>query len=451
MIRIANAQGFWGDRNDAAAQVMEHDRDIDYLTLDYLAEVSMSIMAIQREKNPEWGYARDFLNVVRTLIPYWKEDAKVVLISNAGGLNPEACAKACMDILKEESCPLKLALVDGDDVLPVLQSEEGNFTNLDSGKNISTVQDCLVTANAYLGAEGMLKALQEGAQLIITGRIADPSMAVAPCMHHYSLDWHDYDFLASATLAGHLIECGTQVTGGIWTEWLSIDSPENLGFPIVEIHEDASLIIGKVKNTGGVVNTATVKEQLLYEIGDPSAYLSPDVIVSIMDLSLEEVGKDRVQIRGAKGRAPSDQYKVSATYRDGFRAEGMLSIVGADAVKKGRRCGEVILKRLENAGLSPERYLVECLGAGDSVGGILPKGDPLEIILRIAVADKNKEVLQYFSKELAPLVTNGAPGLSGYTSGRPKPRPIFGFWPCLIPKDKCKVTCQLFEVTNGHS
>lgn len=436
IIRIGNAQAFWGDSPSAPARLVEQQPNLDYLTLDYLAEVSMSIMAIQREKDPSAGYARDFLDVVKSLAPFWLKGSRVKVVTNAGGLNPLACAEACKKIVEELGCPhIKIGVITGDDVLPFFKNlSDSTFGgNLDSGESISKIKPHLMTANAYLGAKSISSAILAGADIVITGRVADPSLTVGPCAAHFGWSWEDYDSLAGATVAGHLIECGTQVTGGIFTNWLDIKDPFNIGFPVAEISADGSCTITKPLNTGGLVNIPVVKEQLLYEIGDPNAYLSPDVTVSFLALKLSEIGKDRVHITGAKGLPPPPSYKVSATYRDGFRTEGMLTIFGQHAEKKARLCGEIILKRLCQLGFDIQNSSIECLGINGVAPGIIhPKHDSLECILRISLSDSRYEALECFTKELASLVTSGPQGVTGYISGRPHIRPVFGYWPTLI-------------------
>jgi acyclic terpene utilization AtuA family protein len=447
-LRIANAQGFWGDQPDAAARLVAQAPDLDYLTLDYLAEVSLSIMAIQRQRDPEAGYARDFVDVVRSLVPYWQEGGKVRVVANAGGLNPEACAKACLRALREARCHGKhIALVTGDGVLDDLQThaEAPHYANLETGAPATVVVDRLVTANAYLGAAPIVEALEQGADIVITGRTADPSLAVGPCMHHFGWSAGDYDRIAGATVAGHLIECGTQVTGGFSTEWLDLPDPANMGFPIVETDDSGACVVTKPTGTGGRVSVPTVKEQLLYEIGDPGDYLSPDARVSFLTLTVAEEGPDRVRVSGATGGAPPDTYKVSATYREGYTATGMLTIFGRNAVAKARKCGEVIIERVRKAGYDLAQHHIECLGAGDAVPGVLPAPELLETVLRVIVADPNKAAVERFAKEIAPLVTSGPQGVTGYATGRPRVRPVFGYWPCLVPCER--VTPQVEVMT----
>lgn len=453
VVKIANAQAFWGDQNEAAARLLQEQPDLDYITLDYLSEVSMSIMAGQKAKDPRFGYAHDFIDVIKSLAPYWKRGAKVKIITNAGGLNPRGCAQACADALRQASCHgLHIGIVSGDDVLDRIKCTPDNplFHNMDTSEPISNILDRLTTANAYLGAKPIVDALHLGADIVITGRTADPSLTVAPCVAYHGWCWDDYDRIAQATVAGHLIECGTQATGGISTDWLAIADVNDIGFPFVEVDRDAHFVLTKPRNTGGLVSIDTVTEQLLYEIGDPAAYLSPDVTLSFLSLSLEETGKNRILIKGAKGKPPPSTYKVSATYRNGYKAEGTLAVFGEDCKNKAQRCGQIVLERMKRHGMIPQRSLIECLGCGDVVTGIAPFGNhsslPFECMLRICIADPRLEVLEYFSKQIAPLVTAGPQGVTGYTSGRPHIRPLFGFWPCSIPTSLVTPNIDILEV-----
>lgn len=431
-IRIGNAQAFWGDRCDAAAELVAQAPDLDFLTMDYLAEVSMSILAVQRERDPAAGFPRDFVDVVASLAPYWAAGGKCRLIANAGGLNPRACAEACRAALEAAGCrPMKLAVVAGDNVLPLLQQEPENldYRNLDTAASLAGVVDRLVTANAYVGAAPIAEALRGGADIVITGRVADPSLVVGACLAHFGWNETDWQRLAGATVAGHLIECGTQVTGGICTDWLAIPDPAHIGFPIVEVSDDGSCVVTKPPGTGGLVNQWTVKEQLLYEIGDPASYLSPDVAVSFLTIDVEELGPNRVRVSGATGRERPATLKVSATFRDGYRAAGTLTILGADAVAKARRCGEIVLERLRETGHTVRNSVVECFGGA--------AGQPAAV-LRIAVDAESKGTVERFAKELMPLITAGPQGTTGYAEGRPRVHPVFRYWPCLV--DRALVT-----------
>lgn len=453
VLKIANAQAFWGDSLTAAVSLIQQQSDIDYITLDFLAEVSLSIMAAQKVKDPSTGYAQDFVEIIKSLVPYWSDGSNVKIVTNAGGLNPRACALACAEVLRQAGCSLLIAVVAGDDVLEFIKAEPGtsSFNHLESQAPVSEVFSKLVTANAYLGAKPLVEALKKGADIVVTGRVADPSLTVAPCMAHFDWTWSDYHRLAQATIAGHLIECGTQVTGGISDDWLNLSDLGQIGFPIVEMSSDGSFVVTKPAGSGGRVSIETVKEQLVYEIGDPQKYLSPDATVSFLSLKLEEIGPNRIKVVGGRGSAPPSTLKVSATYQEGFKAEGMLAIVGRDVQIKAHRCGEIIFERLKKAGIAPERSCIECLGCGDVMQGVLAVNgfqQPLECILRICIADHRREVLEQFSKEIAPLVTSGPPGTTGYTSGRPHIRPIFGYWPCLIAASQVKPTIEYIKTAS---
>ncbi len=445
-MKVGNAQGFWGDQVTAAKTLCDQQPDLDYLTLDYLAEVSLSIMAIQRKEDPTLGYARDFLKVVQSLAPLWKAGRGPKLITNAGGLNPEGCARACATALRAAGCTgIKIGVVAGDNVLHLVG--DAGCVNAETGERLGDAK--LITANAYLGADGIVEALQQGAHIVLTGRVADPSLVVGAARYHYDWKSDAYHKLAGATVAGHLIECGTQVTGGISDQWLDIADPAGIGFPIVEIAEDGSCIVTKPAGSSGIVNGNTVKEQLLYEIGDPDRYLSPDCVVSLLKLSLEEIGPNRVRVSGAVGRAPTDSYKVSATSEEGWRSEGMLTIFGKGAVQKAQRAGEVIIERVNRAGYPLAQTHIECLGAGDVIPGVdigIDREAVKEVVLRIAVADRNRAAVEQFTREIAPLVTSGPPGTTGYASGRPNVRPVFGYWPSLIARNLVAPTVHLIPM-----
>jgi hypothetical protein len=308
--------------------------------------------------------------------------------------------------------------------LDALIAEGHPLTNLDTGEPISTVRPRLVSANAYLGARPIVEALRQGASIVITGRVADASLTLAPAVHELGWKWDDWDRLCAGTVAGHLIECGAQATGGLWINWEEAPDLANVGYPIAEIDEDGTLRITKPEGTGGAVNVETVSEQLLYEVGDPAAYLTPDVVADFTTVTLREVGRDMVQVAGARGKPATDSYKVSCAYRDGWTASGTLVIFGpgGGAAGKAAKCGQIVLDRLRRGGLELQHSNVECLGAGP------------EVVLRISVRDSRREAVERFTKELAPLVTSGPPGVTGYTTGRPSVREVFAYWPALIAK-----------------
>lgn len=428
---IGNSQAFWGDRPSASFELLSQKPDLDYLTLDYLAEVSMSILALQREKDSNLGYAKDFLDVIKSLIPFWKKNLTFKIITNAGGLNPIACAEACKKILEENGITLKIGVVYGDNILELIKNHPENYRNLDTDRSIEPLVDKLVSANAYLGSYPIIEALEQGANIVITGRVADPCLVASCCMHHFKWKPDSYDLVASGIIAGHLIECGTQVTGGFSTNWLNYPEIHHLGYPIIEMNSDGTFIITKAKESGGIVSIETVKEQLLYEIGDPDNYLSPDATVSFLNLSLSDLGMNRIQISGAKGKKPPDSLKVSATYRDGYKIEGMISIVGRECRKKAILCAQILEMRIKKAGYLLDEIYYECLGTGDIVAS-MPKSETFETVLRVAARAQTKEPLEALSKEIASLVTHGPQGTTGYLSGRPKVREVFSFIPTLI-------------------
>lgn len=436
-LKVANGSGFWGDALDAPRLLVRQQPDLDYLTLDYLAELSLSIMATQRMRYPEAGYARDVLYVVKSLAEVWQQKKILRLVTNAGGLNPSRCGRDCMDVLKAAGCRgLKVGIVSGDDVLPLLKREPGEvlYRNLETGESLQKIEPLLLSANAYLGAKLISEALTQGCQIVITGRVADPSLTVGPCMAHYQWDWRDYQKLAGATVAGHLIECGTQVTGGISSKWLSLPDLAHIGFPIAEIDEEGGCILTKPAGTGGAVTVETVKEQLVYEIGNPAAYLSPDVSVSFLGLQVRQEGENRVEVTGAVGSPPPLHLKVSASYHGGYRAEGQLLISGPLAREKAERCAAILLERVRDAGYCLDHSHLECFG-------------DQEVFMRLAVLSQSQEAVEKFATEIAPMVTSGPPGVTGYATGRPKVRRALGYWPCLVAREAVAPQLEILEVS----
>ncbi len=445
-IRIGNAQGFWGDRLEAASEMLALEPELDYLTLDFLAEVSMSIMAASRRRDRSAGYAPDFLEIVGSIVPYWSRDGQCRIVSNAGGLNPMGCALACREILQRAGCgDRRIAVVSGDDVLGILCDDAASnlhsplSRNLDTQRPIEDVIESMMTANAYLGARPIAEALDLGADLVITGRIADPSLTVGPCLHHFDWSDTDYDRIAGATVAGHLIECGTQVTGGISTDWMAVPHVNQIGFPIVEITENGNCIVTKPRHSGGWVTEATVKEQLLYEIGDPGRYLSPDATVSFLSIRVTQQGRDRVAVEGAEGDPPPDSYKVSATFSNGFRSASQLTILGGGAKKKACRAADMVLDQLKRGGITFENHSVETTGSDD------------EVTLRIAVSDPLRKSVEKFTRAVIPLVTSGPPGTTGYSEGRPRIHPLVEYWPCLVDRDRVIAKVDLLPLEHSQA
>jgi len=438
-LRIGNGCGFWGDSLDAPILLAQTGR-LDVLTLEYLAELTMSILAVQKAKDPSTGYATDFLDVLQRLTPILREQPKLKIVTNAGGMNPRACAARAREVLTAAGlADRRIGIVLGDDLLPSLESllaAGHRLTNLDTGEPIETVQDRIVSANAYLGAAPIAQALAAGAEIVITGRVADASLTVGPLAQAFGwgFDALHLDRLAAATVAGHLIECGAQATGGLWIHADESTHLENVGYPIVEVSADGRFTLAKPEGSGGVVNIETVAEQLLYEVADPARYFTPDVTANFTTVHLEQAGPNIVAVRGGTANGITDSYKVSAAYRDGYMAAGTLVITGPHAAEKARRSGAILLDRLRQSGLTFEQSRVEALGSGDVVPGVLTRVDAPEVVLRVAVKDARRAAVERFTKEFAPLVTSGFAGTTGYTTGRPPVREVFAYWPALIAK-----------------
>jgi Acyclic terpene utilisation family protein AtuA len=437
-LRIGNGCGFWGDNLDAPIFLAEQGR-LDYLTLEYLAELTMSILAIQKRKHPTAGYATDFLDVLGRLVPTLRKQPTLRIVTNAGGMNPHGCGEAARDLLGHAGLDRKIAVVDGDDLFPRLDellAAGETFANLDNGRSLSEIRERVVSANAYLGARPIADALALGADIVITGRVADASLTVGPAAHHFGWSWDDAHRLGLATVAGHLIECGAQATGGLYTRWQDVPDLANVGYPLVEMSADGTFVLTKPDGTGGLVNQATAAEQLLYEVGDSAAYLTPDVVADFTQVRLEDAGPNRVRIADAGGRPATNTYKVSLAYRAGFASSGTLVIAGPDAAAKAELAGSMLVERLRRIGGLPARHLVERLGTGDVTPDVLPHVDPPEVVLRVAVHDGRREIVERFTKEFAPLVTSGPPGVTGYTTGRPNVREVFAYWPTLVSKER---------------
>ena len=434
-VRIGNGCGFWGDSIDAPVRLAQTGQ-LDYLTLEYLAELTLSILALQKQRDPRLGYAGDFLEVLARLAPLLADQPRLKIITNAGGMNPLACAQAARECLDRAGLTnRRIAVVFGDDLLDrldALLAAGHRLAHLDTGEPLSAIRPLVVSANVYLGCAPLVAALSR-ADVVVTGRVADASLTVAPAVYEHGWKLDDWHRLAAATVAGHLIECGAQVTGGLWCNGEALDLA-TVGYPIADIAADGSFTIGKPVGSGGAVNLETVAEQLLYEVSDPARYYTPDVIADFTAVTLEQIGPDLVQVRGGRGEPAPGQWKVSIAYRDGYTAAGTLVIAGPGATAKARRCGAIVLDRLAQAGVRPQRSLVEVLGSGDSLPGVLPQADPPEVVLRLAVADPSRAVVERFSRELAPLVTSGPPGVTGYTTGRPVVREVFAYWPALIDR-----------------
>jgi hypothetical protein len=447
-IRIGNGCGFWGDNLDAPVRLAESG-SLDYLTLEYLAELTMSILALLKQKKPEAGYAHDFLDVLARLVPQLKRQPNMKIVTNAGGMNPQACAVEVRKVLEANGLPhIKVGIVSGDDLLPRLDEliAAGHaFDHLDSGEPLAKVRDRVVSANAYLGAKPIADALGQGANVVVTGRVADASLTLGPCLHEFGWAMDDWNSLSAGTVAGHLIECGAQATGGLWMHADASTNLEEVGYPIAEIDAHGTFTVSKPTGTGGAVNLETVGEQLLYEVADPARYFTPDVVADFTTPRFRQLAKDLVECTGSKGNPATDTYKVSIAYRDGYTAAGTLTIFGPNAIAKARQSGAILLARLKQAGHTFAHSLVEVLGAGGCVPGVVkPASDPPEVVLRVAVRDPNRAAVERFTKEFAPLVTSGFAGTAGYTTGRATVREVFAYWPALVNKSAVQASVEVF-------
>lgn len=444
-IRIGGASGFWGDSSVAAPQLVGKG-DIDYLVFDYLAETTMAILAAMRAKNPELGYATDFVDIAMraTLLDIFAKGIKVV--SNAGGINPKGCAAALETLARELGVDIRIAVVEGDDVTSLLpELRAAGQCDMFSGEKLP---EKVLSANAYLGALPIVKALAEGADVVVTGRCVDSAVTLGPLIHEFGWATDDYNRLAAGSLAGHIIECGCQATGGLFTDWQRVEGWANIGYPIVECFPDGRFVVTKPPDTGGLIDPAAVAEQLLYEIGDPAAYMLPDVVCDFRQVRIEGEARDHVMVSGAKGLPPTDTYKVSATYADGYRSSGTLVIVGIDAVAKARRAGEAILARTRGIfrTLDIADYTatnIEVIGAETLYGPHARSGQSREVMLRVTVNHPDRKALEVFGREIAPAGTSWSPGTTGPAGARPQASPLIKQVAFTLPKHKVPVTATI--------
>ena len=450
-ILVANGQGFWGDSILGPIRLV-NEGPLDYLTLDYLAEVTMSIMQKLKSRNPEMGYATDFVEMVRRVLPQCREKG-IKIVANAGGVNPQACRRAVAEVIRELGMSgIRIGIVEGDDILDDLKSliDGGEpFNNMDNGEPLEPYLAQVKTANVYIGAEPIVEALRQGADIVITGRATDPSVVLAPMIYEFNWPMDDMDLMAAGTIAGHIVECGAQCTGGNYIHWRDIPDMARIGYPVIEARSDGTFSVTKHEGTGGRVTRETVTSQLVYEMGDPSCYITPDCIADFTSIELSDSGNDRVDISGIKGQVATDTYKVSISFHEGYKILGQLTVAGPDAVDKAKLCADIVFDRvaLDGVHFEQDERFVEIVGTNVCHAGIAAAPeDPAEVILRIGARGKDKDKLNRLGMEIVPLVTSGPPGVTGFAGGRPKATEIISYWPALISKDKVKTRVSVEEV-----
>jgi len=440
-VRIAAGQGFWGDWLEAPIRQVEGG-EIDYLVLDYLAEVTMSILQKQRSRDPGAGYARDFVTQMERILPTIAERG-IRVISNAGGVNPRACAaavRAAADRLGVGD-KVKIALVTGDDLLDQLDdlvAAGEPFANMDTGAPLSDVRPEVRSANAYLGMTSIVKALDEGATIVITGRVTDTGLTLGPLVHEFGWSFDDWDLIAAGTIAGHILECGAQSSGGnLLRDWRKVKRLEDVGFPLIEAEADGTFTVTKHPGTGGVVNVASVTEQLVYEMGDPTNYITPDGIADFTSIRLDQVGKDRVRVSGVQGLPRTPMLKVSIAYFYGYKAIGSLVYSWPEAYDKAKAADKILRKRLATLGLGFEQILTEYVGVDATHGKLAgePHPDIPEVMLRVGVRGPDRAAVERFTREIAPLVLTGPPSVTGFAGGRPAVEEIVAYWPALVARE----------------
>ncbi|GIK23308.1 MAG: DUF1446 domain-containing protein [Ignavibacterium sp.] len=451
-IKIASGQGFWGDLIDAPYHQVTKG-DIDYLVMDYLAEVTMSILQKQKNKNPELGYAKDIPELMKRILPIIK-DKNIKVITNGGGVNPVACANAVLQAAKNLGIKnLKIGVVLGDNIkdnLDELILEGAELKNMESNEPIELVKDKILSANVYFGAFPIVEALEKGADIIITGRTTDTGLTLAPMIYEFGWKNTDYNLLSAGTVAGHILECGAQSSGGNFLgDWQSIPNMAEIGFPVAEAYPNGDVIITKHPNTGGRISFETVAEQLLYEIGDPKSYITPDCIADFTSIKLQDMGNDKVKVYDVKGFPETQFYKVSCSYADGFSAVSSLTYSWPQALSKAKAADEILRKRLANLNLQFDEIRTEFVGYNSTHGPLakeLDEDEINEIVLRIGVRSHDYSSVERFGKEIAPLILTGPPSVTGFAGGRPKPSEVVAYWPALIDKKFVKPIITIMEL-----
>lgn len=437
-IRIASGQGFWGDLLTAPIDQVTRG-PIDYLMMDYLAEVTMSIVQKQKLKDPSLGYAKDLITTIDAILPHLVEKG-IKLITNGGGVNLEACRDAILAIAEKHGLSVKVGVVTGDDILDdidTLVAEGAELKNMEDGESLTNVREKLLSANVYLGAAPIVEALKQGAQIVITGRTTDTGLCLAPMIYEFGWSMDDWDKMAAGTIAGHIIECGAQSSGGNYMEdWRGVPNMADIGFPIVEASPNGEFIVTKHPGTGGRVSRGTVSEQCLYEIGDPKQYITPDVVADFTSINLEDLGDDRVRVFGIKGSENTPFYKVSMSYRDGYSAFASLTYAWPEAIDKARAADGILRDRLKRLGLEFDEILTEYVGYNACHGPLSEplNPDPQEVMMRVGVRGPDFKAVERFGKEIAPLILTGPPNVTGFAGGRPRPSEVVAYWPALIEK-----------------
>ena len=449
MIRIANGQGFWGDWLEAPRRLVR-DGPIDYLVLDYLSEVTMSILEKQRRRNPARGYAADFVDLAVGLLPRLASDG-IRIVTNAGGVNPAACARAILDRASSaDRRGTRIAVVSGDDIsgrIDELASRGIRFDDIDTGRPLEAIRNDLLSAHVYIGGFPLAEALATGADIVIAGRSTDSALTLAPMIHRFGWESDDWNRLAAGTVAGHIVECGAQCTGGNCSiDWQSIPDIANIGFPVVEASPSGEFVVTKHPGTGGRVAVASIKEQLLYELGDPRNYLTPDCRADFTSIRLRPDGPDRVAVEGVCGGPRPPTLKTSLTYVAGYQAVGTLVYSWPQAVEKARAAEKIVRRRLEDLGLRFQEVHGEILGAGACHGpAAAPAPDPPEVVLRMGVRAAKRELVERFSREMIPLVLNGPPTATGFGEGRPRVRGIVAHHASLLPREEIRTSVTIYE------
>lgn len=437
-IRIASGQGFWGDLIDAPVKQATQG-DVDYIMMDYLAEVTMSILQKQRNKDPKLGYARDIPPLMEKLLPIITHK-NIKVITNGGGVNPVACMEAVFEVARKLNIKqLKIGVVTGDNILDKIEefiSKGIDLKNMDTGEGANTILDKILSANIYFGAKPVVDCLKQGADIVITGRVTDTGLTLAPMIYEFGWDMNNYDLMAAGTVAGHILECGGQASGGNFLgRWQEVPDLADIGFPIAEAYPNGEFFITKHEHTGGLVNIETVSEQLVYEIGNPKEYITPDCIADFTSIKLEDDENNTVKVFGIKGKPATEFYKVSMSYSDGYSAFGTLTYSWPEALEKAKAADKILRKRLENLGLKFDEIRTEYQGYNACHGPIAKEiKDINEVVMRIGVRSKDKNAVERFGKEIAPLILTGPPGVTGFAGGRPKPSEVVAYWPALIPK-----------------